>query len=194
MVCEMTGGYQLIVPIMFTSVVAILLSQRWSLYEKQVLNKFHSPAHRSDRVINILQDLSVKDVYRQDAPLTILPEDMTFSQLRRLITNTRESFFPVVDDDFHLIGILSLPEIRTVIFEESVLDLLVLRDLVLPPVSVAPDDSLTEALLKFLETGFGRIPIEDKEIGVIGMLGVEEILARYQLELQKLQKHETYPE
>jgi CIC family chloride channel protein len=52
MVCEMTGGYQLIVPIMFTSVVAILLSQRWSLYEKQVLNKFHSPAHRSDRVIN----------------------------------------------------------------------------------------------------------------------------------------------
>ena len=31
MVCEMTGGYQLIVPIMFTSVVAILLSQHWSL-------------------------------------------------------------------------------------------------------------------------------------------------------------------
>jgi CIC family chloride channel protein len=193
MVCEMTGGYHLIVPIMFTSVVAILLSQRWSLYEKQVLNKFHSPAHRSDRV-NILQDLSVKDVYRPDAPVTILPEDMTFGQLRRLITNTRESFFPVVDDRFHLIGILSLPEIRAVIFEESVLDLLVLRDLVLPPVSVAPDESLTEALLKFLETGFGRIPIEDKEIGVIGMLGLEDILARYQLELQRLDMQETYPE
>jgi CIC family chloride channel protein len=89
---------------------------------------------------------------------------------------------------------LSLPEIRAVIFEESVLDLLVLRDLVLQPVSVAPDESLTEALLKFLETGFGRIPIEDKEIGVIGMLGLQDILARYQLELEKLNRHETYPE
>ncbi len=191
MVCEMTGGYHLIVPIMFTSVVAILLSQRWGLYEKQVLNKFHSPAHRSDRVINLLQDLSVKDVHRPDAVVTILPEDMTFVQLRRLITHTRESYFPVVDDRFRLIGILPLPEIRPVIFEESILDLLILRDLVSPPVSVAPDDSLSEALLKFLETGYGRIPIEDNEKGVIGMLGLEDLLARYHLELQKLHMSET---
>jgi CIC family chloride channel protein len=194
MVCEMTGGYHLIVPIMFTSVVAILLSQRWGLYEKQVLNKFHSPAHRSDRVINLLQDLSVKDVYRPDAVVTILPEDLTFVQLRRLITHTRESYFPVVDDRFRLIGILPLPEIRPVIFEESILDLLILRDLVSPPVSVAPDDSLSEALLKFLETGYGRIPIEDNETGVIGMLGLEDLLARYHLELQKLHSSETGPE
>ncbi len=191
MVCEMTGGYHLIMPIMFTSVIAILLSQRWSLYEKQVLNKFHSPAHRSDRVINILQELSVKDAYRPDATVSILPEDMTFGQLRRLITNSRESFFPVVDARFRLIGILPLPEIRPVIFEESISDLLIVGDLVWPPVSVAPDDSLSEALLKFLETGYGRIPIEDNETGVIGMLGLEDLLARYQLELQKLNMPET---
>jgi len=172
MVCEMTGGYQLIVPIMFTSVVAILLSQHWSLYEKQVLNKFHSPAHRSDRVINILQDLSVKEVHHPDTALTILPEDMTFGQLRRLITFSRESVFPVVNDDFRLTGILSVREIRTVIFEESVLDLLILRDLVSPPVSVSPDESLSEALHKFLETGYEQIPIEDNETGVIGMLSM----------------------
>ncbi|HAM51327.1 MAG TPA: chloride channel protein, partial [Nitrospiraceae bacterium] len=151
MVCEMTGGYQLIVPIMFTSVVAILLSQRWSLYEKQVLNKFHSPAHRSDRVINILKDLSVRDVHRRNAAVAILPEDMTFGHLRRFIATTRESFYPVVNDDFQLTGILSLSEIRPVMFEESISDLLILRDLVLPPVSVSPDESLSEALLKFLE-------------------------------------------
>ena len=191
MVCEMTGGYHLIMPIMFTSVIAILLSQRWSLYEKQVLNKFHSPAHRSDRVINILQELSVKDAYRPDATVSILPEDMTFGQLRRLITNSRESFFPVVDARFRLIGILPLPEIRPVIFEESISDLLIVGDLVWPPVSVAPDDSLSEALLKFLETGYGRIPIEDNETGVIGMLGLEDLLARYHLELQKLNMPET---
>ena len=88
--------------------------------------------------------------------------------------------------DFHLTGILSVREIRGVIFEESILDLLILRDLVLPPVSVAPDDSLSEALIKLLETGFGRIPIEDKEIGVIGMLGMDDLLARYQQEIQRL--------
>ena len=53
-------------------------------------------------------------------------------------------------------------------------------DLVLPPVSVAPDESLSDALPKFLETGYGRIPIEDNEAGVIGMPGLEDLLARYQ--------------
>jgi CIC family chloride channel protein len=186
MVSEMTAGYSLIVPIMFTSVIAILLSQRWSLYEKQVLNKFHSPAHRSDRIINILRDISVRDIHNPDAPVVILPEDMTFGRLRRLITDSRESFFPVVDERFHLIGILSLREIRSIMFEESILDLLILRDLVLPPVSLAPDESLSEALVKFLETGFGQLPIEDDETGVIGMLGLEDLLARYQLEMEKL--------
>ncbi|MFZ0930539.1 MAG: chloride channel protein [Syntrophobacteraceae bacterium] len=194
MVCEMTGGYQLIVPIMFTSVVAILLSQRWSLYEKQVLNKFDSPAHRSDRVINILQDLSVKDVHRPDAALTTLPEDMTFGQLRRVITFSRDSVFPVVNDDFRLTGILSVREIRAVIFEESVLDLLILKDLVSPPVSVSPDESLSEALHKFLETGYGQIPIEDNETRVIGMLGLQDLLARYQLELHKLDMCDACPD
>ncbi len=186
MVCEMTGGYELIVPIMFTSVVTIMLSHRWSLYENQVLNKFHSPAHRADRVTNVLQDLSVEDVYRKDAAVTILPEDMAFVQLRRLIATTRDSVFPVVNDDFRLTGILSLRDIRPVMFEESILDLLILRDLVLPPVSVTPDESLSEALLKFLETGFGQLPIEDKAMGVIGMLSLEDLIARYNLELQKL--------
>lgn len=193
MVCEMTGGYQLIVPIMFASVVAILLSQRWSLYEKQVLNKFHSPAHRSDRALDILQDLSVKDVPRKDTPPTILTEDMPFGRLRQLIVTTRESYFPVVDEESHLTGVLSLREIRPIFFEDSVLDLLVLRDLISPPVSVTLDESLSEALLKFLETEYGKIPIQNGDGGVVGMLGLDDLLACYHLELQKLHGQDAGP-
>ncbi len=83
MVSEMTGGYRLFVPIMFASVVAIMLSQRWSLYEKQVLNKFHSPAHQSGRVINLLQDLSVKDAHRPGTTVAVVREDMPLARLRR---------------------------------------------------------------------------------------------------------------
>ena len=193
MVCEMTGGYHLIVPIMFTSVVVILLSQRWSLYEKQVLNKFHSPAHRSDRALDILQDLSVKDVPREGAPPTILTEDMPLVRLRQLIVTSRESFFPVVNGDRRLAGILALREVRPIYFEDSVLDLLIVRDLISPPVSVTLDESLSEALLKFLETGYGKIPIEDHEGQVVGMLGLEDLLTCYQQELHKLRALDASP-
>lgn len=185
MVCEMTGGYNLVVPLMFCSVLTILLSQRWSLYEYQVLNKFHSPAHRADTVINVLQELRVENVYRKDSPAVILPEDMTFRQLKRLIPQSQESFFPVVDDSFHLRGILSLPYIRQILFENPVHDLLMVGDLVLPPASVSPNDSLYEALDVFLESGYAQIPIEDREMGIIGILHLKDLMGAYRREVLK---------
>jgi len=183
MVAEMTGGYAVVVPLMFTSVVALLLSQRWSLYEKQVHNKFHSPAHRNDAVINILQTLTVRDVYRVDAPVTSLPEDMTFATLKRFLTRTGESFFPVVDDHFRLRGILSLPNLHAILFEDHLSDLLVVGELASPAVSVRLDESLYDALVKFLQSGYGRVPIVDDQGGLKGLLRLSELMAAYHREI-----------
>jgi chloride channel protein, CIC family len=187
MVCEMTGGYGLVVPLMLTSVLVILLSQRWSLYEKQVINKFHSPAHRADTIINVLQMRTVQDIFRPDRPIAILPEDMSFAHLRRFITKTRESFFAVVNDNFELRGVLSLPDLRQVMFEKCIQDLVILRDVLSPPVSVALHDSLYDALVTFLECGYGRIPVTDQENGVVGMLRLEDLMEAYYSEILQQQ-------
>ncbi|MGA7877853.1 MAG: chloride channel protein [Desulfoferrobacter sp.] len=188
MVAEMTGGYAVVVPLMFTSVVALLLSHRWSLYEKQVHNKFQSPAHRNDAVINILQTMTVRDVYREDAPVTSLPEDMTFATLKRMLTRSEESFFPVVDDHFHLRGILSLPNLHAILFEDHLSDLLVVGELATPSVSVGLDESLYDALVKFLQSGYGRVPIVDEEAGLKGLLRLSELMAAYHREILRLKE------
>lgn len=188
MVCEMTGGYSLLVPLMFASVIAILLSQRWSLYEKQVLNKFHSPAHRSDRVINLLQNLEVADIFRRETPVTLLPEDMSLAGLKRLLPKTRESYFPVVDDSFRLQGILCLSDIREIMFDDAVTDLLVVGELCSTPVSLGLNDNLYEALEIFLRSRYGRIPIEDGPSGVIGVVRFEDLMDAYHREIQNLKE------
>ncbi len=188
MVCEMTGGYGLVVPLMFASVIAILLSQRWSLYEKQVLNKFHSPAHRSDTIVNLLETMRVRDVYRKDASVAVLPADMSFGQFKKLFTLTPESFFPVVNEDYRLRGILAVRDLREVIFEEDIADLLVLDDLVSPPVSVEMGDNLYDALVVFLRTGYGQIPIIDMESGLLGILRLEDLMEAYHREISNLRE------
>jgi CIC family chloride channel protein len=182
MVCEMTGGYGLVVPLMSTSVIAILLSRGWSLYEKQVLNKFDSPAHRADSIINVLQTLKVEEVYRKDASLNSLPEDMTFAELKRVITKTQESFFPIVNEQFHLRGILSLPDLRPILFEDSLSDILVVGELASDPVSIRLGDSLYDALIKFLDSGYGQIPIIDEDKNLTGMMYLEDLMEAYHRE------------
>ncbi len=187
MVCEMTGGYSLVVPLMFTSVSAILLSQRWSLYEKQVLNKFHSPAHKADTVINILQTMKVRDVYKADAPVAILPEDMLLGALKRFLTKSREFFFPVVDGSYRLRGILCLSDLREIMFEDAVCNLLVVGEISCAPISVGLDDNLYDTLVLFLKTGYGQIPIEDKESGIIGILRLQDLMEGYHRRIRNLE-------
>jgi CIC family chloride channel protein len=47
MVCEMTGSYNLLVPLMLVSIINVaILAPRWTLYEQQVLTLEDSPAHQ----------------------------------------------------------------------------------------------------------------------------------------------------
>ena len=188
MVSEMTRGYGLLVPLMFVSVITVLLSRRWSIYEKQVRNKFASPAHAGDLTINVLQTMQVRDVYNPQKSVIQLPMDMRFKELKRLMTMTRESFFPVVDDDFRLRGILSFRDLRPILFEDSLSDLLVVGELAKEPVALWLNESLYEALTKFIRTGYGQIPIvDDGQPGhVVGMLSLQELVHAYHRAILRL--------
>jgi CIC family chloride channel protein len=185
MVSEMTHGYGLVVPLMFVSAIPVLLSGRWGIYEKQVKNKFASPAHLTDLTTNVLQTMQVRDVYKPDKPVTMLPMDMRFREMKRLMTRTRESFFPVVDEDIRLVGILSFPNLRAILFEDALSELLVVGDLAEKPVSVDLNENLYEALIKFIHCGYGQIPIlgDDRSARLAGVLSLEELMEAYHREM-----------
>jgi CIC family chloride channel protein len=185
MVSEMTRGYGLVVPLMFVSAIPVILSGRWGIYEKQVKNKFASPAHLADLTINVLQNIQVRDIYRPEKPLTMLPMDMRLKEMKRLMTLTRESFFPVVDEEIRLVGILSFPDMRAILFEDALSDLIVVGDLAEKPVAIGLNETLYEALIKFVRSGYGLLPIlEDERSGrLAGALSLEELMNAYHQEM-----------
>lgn len=188
MVCEMTNSYGLLAPLMLVSVIAIIFSKRWSIYEKQVENKFHSPAHVADMTVNVLQDIQVGQIYRPEAVVTALSSTMKFKDLKDVISRTRESYFPVVDNKGKLTGILNLHDIRFVLFEESLSDLIVVGELAGPPVHISPDENLFQALSKFIDSGYGQLPVIESGDGgdaIWGLLAHEDVISAYREEIMK---------
>ncbi len=185
MVSEMTQGYGLLVPLMFVSAIPVVLSGSWGIYEKQVKNKFASPAHRTDLTINVLQTMQVRDVYKPEKPVTMLPMDMRLKSMKRLMTRTRESFFPVVDEDIRLVGILSFPDLRAILFEDALSDLIVVGDLAEKPVAIGLNETLYEALVKFIHSGYGQLPIlqDERSRSLAGVLSLEELMEAYHQEM-----------
>ena len=136
MVCEMSGSYDLLVPLMLVSIVNVaLLSSRHTLYEEQVSAMIDSPAHQGDFIIDVLEQLHVRDVIDPQRKLDIVPEDMPLDKILHLAASSENTYFPVVDQENRLVGIFSLRDLRAVLTGNRDGRLVLATDLATQPVS-----------------------------------------------------------
>lgn len=191
MVCEITQGYGLLAPLMLASVVTLILGRRVSLYENQVHNKFESPAHTGDATLNVLEQLQVKDFYRPGR-VTVLDERMTLKALTSVIAETNELNFPVRGKDDAITGILPLQDVRRVLYEDVLFDLVVVGDLMRRPASLHPNDDLYTALLKFVDTDYSQLPVLDADdpAKVLGLLQRQDVFQAYSETIRKLKEED----
>ncbi|MDP6989295.1 MAG: chloride channel protein [Planctomycetota bacterium] len=189
MVCEMTGGYELLAPLMFVSVLHLLLSQRWSLYEAQVSGVVDSPAHAGDFVVDVLERISVRDVFAETRAPQLIHQDTTLRRVLHTVSDAKESYFPVVDDDGLLVGIFSLTDLRRIYLEDVAQDVVIVRDFMIERVVTARmDDSLDEVVRNMTAHNINAIPIVEGEEGtrVLALMERNDLSRAYSRRLQEL--------
>ncbi|MDD3312429.1 chloride channel protein [Pseudodesulfovibrio sp.] len=180
MVTELTQGYGLLAPLMLASALCLVLSRNFSLYEHQAENKFDSPAHTEDATINILEQMHVTDFYKP-GDVIVLEESTTLKALTDIIANTDQLYFPVRREDGWYSGMISIHNVRNWMFEEGLHDLVVVRDLMSRPVYVRPDYDLYQALLRFVNTDYGQIPVvsQTDTSDIIGLINRDDVFQAY---------------
>ena len=191
MVCEMTRGYGLLVPLMTVALVTFLLTNRWSLYERQVATRLDSPAHRGDFIIDILQYLTVRDALPKGKELETIPEGMNFRKILDVVSATTATHYPIVNANKELTGVVTLDTIRKVIQEETIFDLLIAKDLCTEDfLTVTPKDNLNTALDKLTKMDQWEILVVDEndQHKILGSLSRRNIIIAYNLEIQKQKK------
>jgi len=187
LVSEMTESYVLLVPAMFAIAVAYMFSgTRWSIYEKQVRNRFTSPAHRGVYVVDVLEEIPVRDVLRADGQIARAHPETTLAELYGLIAKTSQSVFPVVDEDDRFVGCVSINLLREVPPNDETADLIIAEDLMEKSASIKPDDTLNTALEAFLRSGTDELPVVNEEGRFVGLLTRRDLLAAYYTRLKEL--------
>jgi CIC family chloride channel protein len=188
MVTEMTGGYGLLPPLMLVSVVAILFTRRYSIYENQVLDRFHSPAHLGDLTINVLEEMKVDDVFEPSENVATVSPATGFEAVRDLILGGREATVAVSSSAGRIVGLVTAEQIRPVMDEHQLDSFVVAGDIAAPPVVLHRDDDLYRAHQAFRASGCPQIPVvhEDRETGaqrILGMLDYRDMMRAYEREL-----------
>jgi CIC family chloride channel protein len=187
MVSEMCSSYVLLLPSMWVCALAYLVSRNWSVYEKQVHSRRESAAHRGDFVIDVLQGMSVREAMgHATSNYVSATRDMPLRNMLKLLTDTRQTCFPVVDEQKHYVGVFSLNDIRQFIYDSPVADLAVAEDLAnteASPLTLQMD--LSSAIGRFAEGGFEELPVVDAQAPqeVVGLLRRQDLIAAYSARL-----------
>ena len=178
---EMTGDYRVTIAVMLAAAVASILTQRvmarsfflWQLER-------HGVSLAGGRERQLLQSSTVKDVM-VDAYNTVHRDD-NLETLRDLLQNKPYSDFYVVDDDEHLVGIITFTDLRPVAFEPEMGDLINAMDIAKTDLHVLEADSnLEEALQVMEELNITRLPVVDKQTAmhVVGVARYRDVLRAY---------------
>ena len=135
--------------------------------------------------VNVLKEITVQDILDTRRPFKYLMKNMRFDDLKEVISGTSQNYFPVLDEEERLIGVLSLKNIRTVMFDENVKDLLVVADLCDPAPCLELHEDLYSALTKFLESGYGQLPVisDTEKDKILGIISHSDIISAYYKEI-----------
>ena len=181
LVFEMTNDYEIVVPLMLTTVIANLVARRLepdSLYSGWLRRRGEHLQHGADR--DVLAGLRVADAF--DPAPEVVGETAPLSQLLEYLGRGAYTDLPVVDEHRRLIGVIPLADLGRLAGERrSEASTLVASEVAIPAETVAPGDSLLDAIRRMGIRGVPSIPVVDQATGrLLGLVSRAHILALYE--------------
>jgi len=180
LIAELTGGYDLFMTLMITSVVSyivIVIFEPHSLYAMRLAQKGELLTHHKDRAVLTL--MKVDNVIEKDFA-TVDPQ-MKLGDAVKVIAQSHRNLFPVVEKyTDRLVGVLSMDEIRNIMFQPRLYDRFTVYKLMsIPPAKIREDMSMDKVMDIFEETNAWNLPVVDTEGRYVGFVSKSKIFNIY---------------
>ncbi len=187
---ELTGDYQIMLPLMLTVVIATLVAQKLLKGELiYSLKLTRRGVHlQRGRDVDVLQGVLVDEVMTRD--LNTITKDMNLKELTEVLNRTRRHGLAVLDRQGKLWGIVTVSDLERSINNGFPLSTTTVDRIATPSEKLwitYPDENIGEALNKMSRNGFGRLPVvsRDDPKHLIGLVQRRDVIEAYNLALTK---------
>ncbi|MBQ0048875.1 MAG: chloride channel protein [Bacteroidales bacterium] len=181
LIAELTGGFQLFVPLMMVSVCAyltIVIFERHSVYSQRLAMRGELLTHDKDHAILTL--MSMDNVIEHYEPEQMLTREMTLANIVRRISTSTYNVFPVVDADKKLVGVLYVDDIRHLMFRTELFNEFRVTSLMKPYAArIDIDDSMDVVVKVFGRTQLWTLPVVDRDGHFIGFIRKSRVFTVY---------------
>lgn len=185
LIAELTGGYQLLVPLMIVSTISyttINYFVKTSVYTRQLARRGELFTHDKDKMVISL--MNVQDLL--ETKFKTIHKDANLRELVKVITKSKRNVFPVVDDEGIFCGVVHLNDIRDVIFKPELYDEVNVASLMHSPMTSAKlNQSMEDIVEKFQKTPQFNIVVLDDEGHYVGFVSRANVFSKYRKMLKE---------
>ena len=184
LIAEISGGYELFVPLMITVTISFIITKNildHTIYTRELAERGELLTHDKDK--NVLTLMKLENVIEKDF-IKLNPEMTLREMLHDGVAKSTRNLFPVTNNENALVGIILLDDIREFMFDQE----LYLTTTVETFMHKAPEyifyetDSMENVMKKFQDTGAWNLPVIKNE-KYFGFISKSKLLTAYRRQL-----------
>ncbi len=161
LIAELTGGYEMFIPLMIVSISAyltIIIFEPHSIYGMRLAREGKLITHHTDH--SILTLMSLKSII--DRNYMPVKSDMKLSALVHALSQSENNVLPVLDDGGKLLGEIDINKLRHIVFRTELYNHFAVSQLMSPPAAVLGiNDDMESVMQLFDKTNALTLPVVD---------------------------------
>ncbi|WP_420321134.1 chloride channel protein [Flagellimonas sp.] len=184
LIAEITGGYQLFVPLMITASISFLITKNaldYTIYTKELAKIGAVLTHNKDQMVLGMMELD--DVIEKNFK-PVHPEMTLGQMLHESVSKSKRNIFPVLNEEEKLMGIIILDDIREFMFDRALYESTYVKNLMhAPPEHIFYNsDNMKAVMQKFQDSGAWNLPVI-KDGKYVGFISKSKLLTAYRRKL-----------
>lgn len=184
LIAEITGGYELFVPLMITAAISYLITRNTlahTIYTRELARIGALITHNKDQTVLTLMEL---DEVIETNFKAVRAEMSLGEMLHQSVAKSSRNLFPVIDREGKLIGIVLLDDIREFMFDLSMYEKIRVDSFMQhPPEKIFyGQDDMKTVMRKFQDSGAWNLPVI-KDGRYLGFVSKSKMLTAYRRKL-----------
>lgn len=182
---EITGGYDLMVPLMMVSSISYAVSKQFekhSMDVKALADK--GEVFTSDKDKNILQSIDFLEFVKTDVKTISLEKSL--ENLTEYFSTSNQKIIPVLDEKLKLLGIVDFENIRSIVFNPYRIKFTMVKEIISQPKEIINHDDGMETIMDKFETSNEALLPVTKNGKFFGLISKIELLEAYREKLKEM--------
>ena len=186
LIAELTGGYQLFMPLMIVCICSYLtinIFEPHSIYGMRLAREGKLITHHTDHAALTL--MSLDSIIEKD--YTPVTPDLLLGKLVQVISRSHTNFIPVINQGNTMLGIIDLAQIRHIMFRTELYHKFTVSQLMKPvDIILGINDPMEDVMNKFDQTTLNYLPVVDINNHIIGVISRTRMYTMYRKMVEDL--------